>query len=170
MPRVDRLHGVARGDHTYLIALGSNQRHPVFGRPREVVATAMELLDGTLGTVSARSAIFDSVPVGPSRRRYANAVLMLETRLNPLSLLACLQDSEAAMGRIRRGGPWRARTLDLDIVLWDGGIVEERDLIIPHPRFREREFVLRPAAQIAPVWRDPLTGLTLRQLAFRIGA
>ena len=167
MPRDERLRGVAREDHKYLIALGGNQWHPVFGRPRDVVAAAMELVDGTLGTVAARSSIIDSAPIGPSQRRYANAALLLKTRLNPLSLLEGLQDCEAVMGRVRRGRAWRARTLDLDIVLWSGGVVECAQLTIPHPHFRKRAFVLGPAAQIVPDWRDPLSGLTLRQLSCR---
>lgn len=168
MPRAPQGIGVARDDHTYLIALGSNQRHPTFGMPREVVATAMELLDETLGTVIARSPIITTPPVGPSQRRYANGALLLETRLNPLSVLHCLHEAEAALGRVRRGQRWRARVLDLDIVLWSGGIFAAPELLIPHPRFRERDFVLGPAAAIAPQWRDPLTGLTLRQLFARL--
>ncbi|WP_271078776.1 2-amino-4-hydroxy-6-hydroxymethyldihydropteridine diphosphokinase [Aurantiacibacter sp. MUD61] len=165
----DDLVGVAKADHTYVIALGSNQRHQLFGRPREIVAMAMELLDGTAGTVTACSHIVDSDPVGPSQRRFANAALLLETRLNPLSLLAVLHEAEAALGRQRRGQRWQTRVLDLDIVLWSGGIVATHDLIIPHPLFRERDFVLGPAAEIAPDWRDPLSGFTLRQLAARRG-
>lgn len=163
-----KLTGVAEEDHRYIIALGSNQRHPAFGSPREVVATAMELLDGTAGTVARCSRIMDSAPVGPSQRRFANAAVLLETRLNPLSLLMVLQEAEAVMGRRKRGQRWRARVLDLDIVLWSGGRVTEKDLFVPHPLFRGRHFVLWPAAQVAPHWRDPYTGLTLRQLAARL--
>jgi 2-amino-4-hydroxy-6-hydroxymethyldihydropteridine diphosphokinase len=154
--------------HRYIVALGSNQRHSHFGRPRAVVAAAMDILDETLGTVVARSAIIDSAPVGPSQRRYANAALLLESKLEPPGLLRCLQEAEAAFGRERRGQRWRARTLDLDIVLWDGGIFAAPDLLVPHPLFRDRDFVLGPAAAIAPGWRDPLTGLTLRQLHARL--
>ena len=154
--------------HTYLVALGSNRRHPIFGRPREVVEVAAEILDETLGTVAAVSPIVDSTPVGPSQRRFANAALLLESRLEPHGLLACLHEAEAAFGRVRRGQRWQARTLDLDIVLWSGGIFTSPDLIIPHPLFRERDFVLGPAAAIAPRWRDPLTGLSLRQLHARL--
>jgi 2-amino-4-hydroxy-6-hydroxymethyldihydropteridine diphosphokinase len=60
--------------------------------------------------------------------------------------------------------------LDLDIVLWSGGAWASPGLTIPHPRFRTRQFVLGPAASIAPTWRDPLSGLTLRQLAYRLAA
>ncbi|WP_231638858.1 2-amino-4-hydroxy-6-hydroxymethyldihydropteridine diphosphokinase [Aurantiacibacter marinus] len=140
----------------------------MFGRPRDIVALAMELLHETLGEVTACSAITASAPVGPSQRQYANAALLLQSRLNPRSLLNVLQDTEAMLGRVRRGQRWQARTLDLDIVLWSGGIFAAPELIIPHPLYRERSFVLGPAAQIAPLWRDPLTGLTIRQTAARL--
>ncbi|GAA0271207.1 hypothetical protein GCM10009127_09220 [Alteraurantiacibacter aestuarii] len=152
----------------YLIALGSNQRHPQLGSPREVVSATMDFLDGTLGEVVARSPIIDSAPVGPSLRLYANAVLAMESRLSPDEMLYSLQHAEAQLGRERRGARWRARVIDLDIVLWSGGVVAQTDLAIPHPLFRERDFVLGPAAAIAPDWRDPVTGLTLRQLYARL--
>ena len=154
--------------HRYLIALGSNQRHPHFSDPRAVVAAAMDILDETLGKVSARSPIIDSAPVGPSQRRYANAALVLKSKLDPPAQLHCLQEAETAFGRQRRGQRWRARPLDLDIVLWDGGIFASPELLVPHPLFRDRDFVLGPAAAIAPRWRDPISGLTLRQLHARL--
>ncbi|WAT17463.1 2-amino-4-hydroxy-6-hydroxymethyldihydropteridine diphosphokinase [Aurantiacibacter sp. MUD11] len=154
--------------HGYIVALGSNQRHPHFGAPRDVVAAAMEIIDETLGKVRARSPIIDSAPVGPSQRRYANAALVLESKLAPTGLLHCLQEAEAAFGRVRRGQRWRSRPLDLDIVLWSGGIFASPELLIPHPLFRERDFVLGPAAAVAPGWRDPVSGLTLKHLHARL--
>jgi 2-amino-4-hydroxy-6-hydroxymethyldihydropteridine diphosphokinase len=154
--------------HIYIVALGSNQRHPHWGAPRAVVDAAMHMVDGTLGTVLARSPIITTAPIGPSQRRYANAALVLESRLAPMELLASLQWLEAQLGRVRRGQRWRSRVIDLDIVLWSGGVVAEPALAIPHPLFRARDFVLGPAAAIAPGWRDPLTGLTLAQLYARL--
>jgi 2-amino-4-hydroxy-6-hydroxymethyldihydropteridine diphosphokinase len=54
--------------------------------------------------------------------------------------------------------------LDLDIILWSGGCWEGGGLIVPHPAFRERRFVLEPLAELAPTWRDPISGATMRQL------
>ena len=85
-------------------------------------------------------------------------------------MLALLQAVEAEFGRHRRGQAWMARVLDLDIVLWSGGCWAEPDLTIPHPQFRWRAFVLGPAHAVAPGWRDPLSGLTLRQLHARLTA
>ncbi|PIW56344.1 MAG: 2-amino-4-hydroxy-6-hydroxymethyldihydropteridine diphosphokinase [Sphingomonadales bacterium CG12_big_fil_rev_8_21_14_0_65_65_10] len=148
----------------YLVALGSNRRLRPFGDPRHVVRAAMEEL-AALGTVTARSPIVASDPVGPAQRRFANAAVLLDSAFDPSSLLAGLKRLEREFGRRRSGQRWRDRTLDLDIVLWSGGAYAEPDLQIPHPLFRERDFVLAPAAAIAPRWRDPVTGRTLRQLA-----
>ena len=154
--------------HTYLIALGSNQRLPDMGGPRAVLDAAFDALDADAGDVLARSRIISSAPVGPSLRRYANAAAVVESALEPGAMLAVLQRIEADFGRERRGQRWRSRTLDLDIVLWSGGIHAAPGLAIPHPLFREREFVLGPAMAIAPRWRDPVTGLSLRQLHARL--
>ena len=116
----------------------------------------------------ALSPTIDSAPLGPARRRYANAAAVVDSFRPPEALLAMLQEVERIFGRKRRGRRWGARALDLDIVLWDGGVWTSGRLTIPHPRFRERAFVLAPAAAIAPDWRDPLSGLTLRQLAARL--
>lgn len=117
--------------------------------------------------VFAQSAIIASSPLGPSRRRYANAAAMLSTKLHPPTLLARLHDIEDHFGRTRRGQAWQARTLDLDILLWSGGMWADGELAIPHPALRSRNFALTPAAMVAPDWRDPLTGLSVRQLQSR---
>ncbi|AKQ41336.1 hypothetical protein CP97_03700 [Aurantiacibacter atlanticus] len=156
------------GKHGYIIALGSNQRHPGYGRPPQILRAAAIVIAEQIGEVRALSPVITSAPVGPSQRRYANGALVLETDLAPLDLLAGLHVIEAHFGRKRRGQPWRSRPLDCDIVLWSGGIYAAPDLAIPHPQFRTRDFVLGPAAAIAPCWRDPLTGLTIRQLACRL--
>ena len=153
--------------HNYLIALGCNMRVPGVGPPRAVLLRAIAAM-GELGLeVTAVSRLIETAPVGPSQRRYANGAAVLDTVLAPPEVLQILQGIEQAFGRRRRGQRWRARTLDLDIVLWSGGIWVSPDLVIPHPRFRERAFVLGPGAQVAADWRDPVSGLTLRQLSAR---
>ncbi|MEM6476561.1 MAG: 2-amino-4-hydroxy-6-hydroxymethyldihydropteridine diphosphokinase [Pseudomonadota bacterium] len=156
---------------TYLIALGSNMRVPGLGGPRVVIEAAFEALDERGLDVLATSPIIDSAPIGPSLRRYANAVAVVETSLSPPTLLARLHQLEHAFGRgrnQRRGARWRARVLDLDIVLWSGGVWAAPDLAIPHVEFRNRDFVLEPACKIAAPWRDPLTGLSVAHLAARL--
>lgn len=154
--------------HRYVLALGSNMRVPGVGGPRRVIAAAMAALENEGIAVKAFSPVANTAPLGPSLRRYANAAALVATRHAPLDLLDVLQRMEKAFGRRRWGRRWRARTLDIDIVVWSEGIWRDDRLTIPHPAFRDRDFVLGPAAAIAPSWRDPVSGLTLRHLHARL--
>ena len=150
---------------SYAIALGSNRRHGRQGSPTGVLVAAVAAL-GELGAVVRVSRIRATPALGPAGRGFANAALVLESRLDPDELLLALKLIERGFGR-RPGRRWGARVLDLDIILWSGGPFAEQGLVIPHPSFRERLFVLQPLAEIAPGWRDPITGATLRQLLHR---
>ncbi len=152
----------------YLIALGSNVAHARHGPPPHVLRAACDALNEAPLRVIAMAPVITSTPLGPSRRRYANGAAIIETLLPPLALLDRLQAIEAAFGRNRRGQRWRARTLDLDIVLWSGGLWHDDRLSIPHPEYRERLFVLTPALRIAADWRDPQTGLYVKQAHARL--
>ncbi|AWW73615.1 2-amino-4-hydroxy-6-hydroxymethyldihydropteridine diphosphokinase [Erythrobacter sp. KY5] len=151
---------------TFLVALGSNRRHHLYGLPRDVVHAAMEELSA-LGTVTARSPVISSAPMGAARRRFANAAALIESEYDPESMLAGLKWLESEFGR-RGSRRWGDRVLDLDIVLWSGGVWRSRALTIPHQSFRERGFVLTPASAIAPDWRDPVSGQNVRQLKARL--
>ncbi|MBV7265108.1 2-amino-4-hydroxy-6-hydroxymethyldihydropteridine diphosphokinase [Erythrobacter ani] len=150
----------------YLIAVGSNRRHHLYGRPRHVVRAALEEL-AALGTVSARSPIIASAPMGAAQRRFANAAAVMDSEYDPPALLAALKRMERQFGR-RPGRRWGDRVLDLDIVLWDGGYWKGSALSVPHPDFRDRAFVLGPACAIAPGWRDPISNLSLSHLNARL--
>lgn len=152
----------------YLVALGSNRRHHRHGRPEGVLRAAFAALDRKGLKLKAASPIVASAPLGPSRRRYANAAALVKTPLAPDALLGRLKAIEAKFGRRGGGQRWGARVLDLDLVLWSGGAWASPGLVVPHPAFRARRFVLAPAAAVAPRWRDPLTGLTLRHLLTRL--
>jgi len=142
---------------SYAIALGSNRpgRH---GPPSREVAAAL----AELAPVAA-SPIVHTPPLGPSIRRFANAVAVIETEEDPPALLARLKGIERAFGR-RSGQRWGARVIDLDIILWSQGAWSGAGLTIPHPQFRARGFVLDSLASIAPGWRDPISRRSVRQL------
>jgi len=142
----------------YVIAIGSNRRGH-HGPPAQEVAAAI----ATLKHVRAVSPIIASAPLGPSTRRFANAAVVIDSKHHPLALLDRLQRIEHAFGR-RRGRRWGARVIDLDVILWSGGIWASPRLSIPHPAYRARRFVLAPMARIAPEWRDPIGGRNTRQL------
>lgn len=155
--------------HRYLVALGANMRHPRHGAPRAVLAAALRALDADALHLLAASPMIETAPLGPSRRRYVNGAALVESHHAPTEMLRELHRIEYRFGRRRRGQAWDSRVLDLDIVLWSGGACTDREgLVVPHPRFRERRFVLDPAAAIAGRWRDPLTGLSIRQLRARL--
>jgi 2-amino-4-hydroxy-6-hydroxymethyldihydropteridine diphosphokinase len=150
----------------YLVALGSNRWHGLYGPPPGVVHAAMEEC-AALGTVLARAPVIASAPMGAAQRRFANTALVLESELTPPALLAAIKRMEREFGR-RRGQRWGDRVLDVDIVLWSGGRWASKGLAIPHPAFASRAFVLTPAVTIAADWRDPASGLTLAQLHARL--
>ena len=147
---------------TYVIALGSNRRGR-HGAPADEVRAAL----GAIGGVVMTSDLIVTPPLGPALRRFVNAAALVESDEDPPALLARLKAIEAAFGR-RRGQRWADRVIDLDIILWSGGAWASGGLTIPHPEFRRRGFVLAPLVQVAPGWRDPLTGLSVRQLAARL--
>ena len=153
-------------EHVYAIALGSNRRHGRYGSPRNVLAAATEEL-ATLGSVLEISAIRSTPALGPAGRGFANGAVLLATSLDPADLLDRLKDVEREFGR-RGGRRWGPRILDLDILLWSGGPLAGEGLVIPHPEMRKRRFVLDPLAEIASDWRDPVSGLTVRQLHYRL--
>jgi 2-amino-4-hydroxy-6-hydroxymethyldihydropteridine diphosphokinase len=133
-----------------------------------VLKAALDRLQAERVRVTASAPVIETDPIGPSIRRNANSAAMIETDLEPEALLVLLKRIERAFGRRPGGQRWRARVLDLDIVLWSGGPYASPALTIPHNLFRERRFVLDPALAVAPDWRDPITGLTLRQLHARL--
>lgn len=149
---------------SYAIGLGSNRRHGRHGPPEAVLrAAAAEI--AVLGKVERISRIRRTPALGPAGRSFANAALVLTTRLDPPALLDALKDIERRFGR-RPGRRWGPRVLDLDILLWSGGAWRSRRLAIPHPRLRLRRFALDPLAEIAPDWLDP-SGAAVRQLRAR---
>ena len=151
----------------YAIGLGSNRRHARFGDPRAVLLAALAALESEDIEAVDSSPIIASDPLGPSRRRYANAVALVASTLNPPEMLARLHAIEATFGR-RTGRRWSARTLDLDILLWSGGVWSDSTLTIPHPAIEQRAFVLGPLRAIVPAWQHPLHRRTVRQLAARL--
>jgi 2-amino-4-hydroxy-6-hydroxymethyldihydropteridine diphosphokinase len=146
----------------YAVALGSNRwsRH---GAPPATIRAALAAVGGVL----AVSPIVASAPLGPSLRRYANAVALIATAEDPAMLLVRLKRIERAFGR-RRGRRWGSRVIDLDIILWSGGSWVSPGLQVPHAAYRTRGFVLHPLATIAPDWREPRSRRTIRQLAWAV--
>jgi len=152
--------------HLYAVAIGSNRRHVRHGRPSGVIEAAIARLDAEFDLFDASPIILNKA-IGGAGRDFANAMALVESGLDPPAMLAELKAMEREFGR-RPGKRWGPRTLDLDLVAWDGPRLSSHHLTIPHPRLAERHFVVGPLAAIAPAWRV-IGGLTPRHLASRLG-
>ena len=147
----------------YAIGIGSNRRGR-HGGPADEVRAAIAAIGGLL----AVSPVIGSAPLGPSIRRFANAAILIASEETPPALLARLKAIEAAFGRRRRGRRWGARVIDLDILLWSGGVWRDPRLTVPHAALATRAFVLGPLARIAPGWRVPPHARTVRHLSHAV--
>ena len=145
------------------VAIGSNQ-----GDRESHLAYARDQL-AVLLTDFRVSSVFETAPVDVSGPQpdFLNAAAVGSTLLTARDLLTALLAIEYGRGRERphQGAP---RTLDLDLILFGDVVIDEPGLTVPHARFRERRFVLDPLAEIAPDWRDPVTGLTMAGLLERL--
>ncbi|MEC7764613.1 MAG: 2-amino-4-hydroxy-6-hydroxymethyldihydropteridine diphosphokinase [Pseudomonadota bacterium] len=166
-----------------LVSLGSNATSPA-GGPVETIRAAISSLDDGPFKILARSRLFVSpfVPAG-AEPDVINAVVEISTPLDPDMIISTLHKIETSFERVRRER-WANRTLDLDLLILDQMILPDQptlrewvnlpfhkqksatpsELILPHPRMQDRAFVLVPAAEIAPDWRHPMLGLTIREM------
>lgn len=146
------------------IALGSN-----LGDRAAVLRAALEVLAGDVSDLRS-SSFHETAPVDMpgSPPPFLNAAAVGETSLAASELLNRLLAIEAEFGR-QRPHPGASRTLDLDLILYGNAVIADPPrLIVPHPRFRERRFVLSPLAEISGDWIDPVTGLTVSALLERL--
>lgn len=140
------------------IALGSN-----LGDRHTSLRAALDQLRPLLQSMRA-SSFHETAPVGVGDQpMFLNAAVVGETRLPAHDVLRALLDIEARLGR-ERPYPGAPRTLDLDLILYGGEVIDSPELVVPHPRFRQRRFVLEPLSEIAADWRDPITGRTVSEL------
>jgi 2-amino-4-hydroxy-6-hydroxymethyldihydropteridine diphosphokinase len=147
---------------TAYIGLGSNLAHPA-----EQIKSARKAITQVPGVHALEfSSLYQSAPMGPQDQPdYVNAVMCIATDLPPIELLRCLQNIENDQGRVRKDQRWGARTLDLDMLLYEDLLIDLPDLIVPHPGMSDRAFVLYPLAEIAPQLIVPGKGAIANLLA-----
>ena len=110
------------------------------------------------------SSVYETEPWGSqSKNNYLNQAFVIETSLNPFNLLTFLQETEVKIGRTR-SVKWDDRIIDIDILLYNGFVLDSHELKIPHPELPNRRFALIPAVEIAPEWEHPLYHQNLKSL------
>ncbi|MBN1205764.1 MAG: 2-amino-4-hydroxy-6-hydroxymethyldihydropteridine diphosphokinase [Myxococcaceae bacterium] len=146
------------------VGLGSNE-----GNREAHLVGALEALSRIDAVAVLRcSSLFDSAAVGPPQPRFLNAAVALECGLAPQRLLTILQRIEQDLGRRRNGSRWSPRTIDLDILLWDGEVVADPNLQVPHLELHKRRFALEPLVELAPHLKHPVLGVTVKDLLIRL--
>ncbi len=140
------------------LALGSN-----VGNSKSHINKAIKLLSRTVSDIKS-APIYVSKAVGyTDQADFYNTALRGNTKLEPLELLAFVKEVESIIGRIQRFH-WGPREIDIDIIFYDNLVIDLPTLIIPHPRLHERDFVLKPLADIDPELHDTVSGLSMQEL------
>ncbi|MBN3896658.1 MAG: 2-amino-4-hydroxy-6-hydroxymethyldihydropteridine diphosphokinase [Nostoc sp. NOS(2021)] len=141
------------------VAFGSN-----IGDSLTILEAAIETLAQTPGILlEARSNWYQTKAVGPPQPDYLNGCVTLQVEITAQQLLEILLGIEQKFGRVRQER-WGPRILDLDLLLYDDFIIDTPNLQIPHPRMRDRAFVLVPLAEIASDWIEPVSGCVIKEL------
>src|SRR5206468_751099 len=117
--------------------------------------------------VLTRSSVYESAPVGPDQPRFLNAAVKVACDLAPAQLLTILKQIERDLGR-KPGGRWGPRVIDLDILLWDGQVVAEPHLQVPHVELHARRFALEPLCEIAPDAWHPILRVSAREMLAKL--
>ncbi len=142
-----------------IIAIGAN-----LGDRLGSLKKAAAFLEDLSITPPVKASIWESEPVGPAKYPFYNTTVKITTDLTPKKLLEKLKQVEKQVGRIQTER-WGPRILDLDIIRFGNLVIDSDNLIIPHPEYKNRLFVLLPMLEIDPEWCDPANGKALKTLA-----
>ena len=151
-------------DRAY-IGIGSNLGNRI-ERCQEAIRAMAEIAGVT---VMRASSLYETAPIPPaSDGWFVNGVVLVQTQLKPETLLLELLRVERSMGRVAERARGEDRSIDLDLLLVGSQVVEQPDLVLPHPRLHQRRFVLVPLCELDPDLRHPVFGVTMRQLLDRL--
>lgn len=148
--------------HTSILALGSN-----LGDGRANLLRAIELIATHIGQIVAQSSVLETEPWGfVSEHTFVNQVIIVKSTLSAEAILAETQQIEKALGRVTKSehGNYTDRIIDIDLIDYDGKIVQTEELQLPHPRMHKRNFVLTPLCEVMPQWKHPVLQKTATEL------
>jgi 2-amino-4-hydroxy-6-hydroxymethyldihydropteridine diphosphokinase len=143
------------------------------GDAEQILGEAARLIEAEVGRVVRHSKIYRTKAWGFDAEDFRNQVLVIESELEPMRVLAVVNDIEQRLGRNRveeqkiksaTGACYASRSIDIDILFYDDRVVESERLTLPHPRIAERMFVLEPLAEVAAGWQHPLSGKSVREM------
>jgi len=142
------------------LGIGTN-----LGDREENISEALRLITEHIGQVKRLTSLYETEPWGfKSDSNFLNMAVEVSTRLKPSGLLGRILMIEAQMGRLREGREYVSRVIDIDILLYGDKVVEEKTLVIPHPKLHERKFALIPLNEIAGELIHPKLGNTIKTL------
>lgn len=145
---------------TVFIGIGSN-----LGDRQSFLDESIVRIGCYAGEITGRSSVIETEPWGfESATPFLNMAVRIETDLSPADLLSQLLDIETGMGRIRRGKGYESRVIDLDILFYDDLVINNKDLVIPHPLLHKRLFVLKPLAELTPDLVHPVLNRSISEL------
>lgn len=148
----------------YFVALGAN-----LGEPEKAFNNAAALIAQEIGRISAYSSLYETAallhPLNNSPQPdYLNAVVALDSQFHPPAALDRLIEIEKRLGRLSTAAVWAPRIIDLDLLAAEFQVIESARLVLPHPEMHKRDFVLMPLSEVAPKWRHPVSGQTVREM------
>lgn len=147
--------------NTAYLLLGGNM-----GDRLSIIAKAITLIQTSCGRVVEKSSLFESAPWGfEDKNQFINQVIMIETAMPAKDLLQNLLDIELSLGRVRNNAAnYSSRHIDIDILFFNDAVINEQNLIIPHPLLQERKFTLLPLNEIASDIIHPVFKKTIHEL------
>jgi len=141
------------------LSIGSNK-----GNRSSLINKAIDEIDKKIGIIISRSSIYQSKSWGFDSNDFYNLCLLIDTDIEPKSLLIKLKKIEKSMGREDIDGSYSDRFIDIDILFYDNIIIDSEDLKIPHPKIEIRKFVLVPMLELADDYVHPIFNKTIKEL------
>ena len=142
------------------LGIGTN-----LGNRAENLKDSVARIEKYIGTIHESSSVFETEPWGfETNDQFLNMVVKVETKYSPSMILDEILKIESLLGRVRGEDLYSSRVIDIDLLLYEDQIINERNLIVPHPLMHERKFVLVPLCQISPEMKHPVLKVTFASL------